>query len=144
MHYDDISSILAAHSAWLRGEEGGRHADLCGTDLRLANLRRANLRRANLRCVNLRGADLRGADLSGADLRGAELHGAKFSDDTVLPTGERYDAYLAEVLPALLNECDTTVPECVAAWDCDGAQGVDIPRHRVEQFIQLFDAGLIP
>ena len=74
----DLLSVLAAHRAWLRGEDGGscadlRGADLSRADLSRADLSRADLSRADLRDVVLSGADLRGADLSGADLRGADL-----------------------------------------------------------------------
>lgn len=82
----DIKLILEKHAKWIRGEDGGERADLCGADLRNADLcdadlrdadlRGADLRDADLYYANLRGADLRGADLSGADLRGANLHSA--------------------------------------------------------------------
>ena len=97
------------------------------------------------------GADLRGANLRGADLRGADLRGAK------LPTGEVWEDYLAEVVPALLAAGGHEVsPE---AWQCHtwnncpmaeafGVQRLDmvplLHRPRVEQFVQLYDAGLIP
>ena len=69
----DLSTILAAHRAWLRGEEGGRGAHLRGAHLRDAYLRDADLSGADLRDADLRGADLRDADLRGADLAGADL-----------------------------------------------------------------------
>ena len=82
----DIKLILEKHAKWIRGEDGGERADLCGADLRNADLcdadlrdadlRGADLRDADLYYADLRGADLRGADLSGADLRGANLHSA--------------------------------------------------------------------
>ena len=66
---ENISEILRKHKLWLKDEDGGERANLCGADLREANLREANLCGANLSCADLRGADLSGADLSGADLR---------------------------------------------------------------------------
>ena len=57
----DIKLILEKHAKWIRGEDGGEHANLCGADLRCADLSSANLRDANLRGANLRDANLRGA-----------------------------------------------------------------------------------
>jgi uncharacterized protein YjbI with pentapeptide repeats len=70
--------MLESHAAWLRGEPGGKCADLhsvnlAGADLAGANLRYASLRRADLAGVDLAGADLAGADLHGVDLAGADL-----------------------------------------------------------------------
>ena len=105
----DIKLILEKHAKWIRGEDGGECADLCGADLYDANLRNAdlcganlcgaNLRNADLRnanlcdadlyCANLRGADLCDADLCGANLCCANLRGAKNTDKTA------WDAYTA-------------------------------------------------
>ena len=62
---DELKAILDAHAKWLRGESGGKRADL----------QRAYLRGADLRGADLRGADLQRAYLQGADLRGADLQG---------------------------------------------------------------------
>ena len=72
----DLKEILRKHLMWLREEDGGERADLCGANLRYANLRGADLCGANLRGANLCGANLRGADLCGANLRYANLRGA--------------------------------------------------------------------
>ena len=69
----DLNTIIQLHEKWLRGELGGKKADLSYADLRYADLRSANLRYADLHGADLSYADLRGADLSGADLRGANL-----------------------------------------------------------------------
>ena len=71
----DIKDILDKHLKWLKDEDGGERANLCGANLRDADLRGANLRGANLRGANLRGANLRDADLRGANLRDADLRG---------------------------------------------------------------------
>ncbi len=39
----ELTEILRLHGMWLRGEAGGKRADLHGADLRGANLRGANL-----------------------------------------------------------------------------------------------------
>ena len=110
----DIKLILEKHAKWIRGEDGGERADLCGADLRDADLCGANLCDADLRnadlcgadlcdadlcganlcdadlCdANLRGADLCDADLCGANLCCANLRGAKNTDKTA------WDAYTA-------------------------------------------------
>ena len=82
---ENLKSIQA-HQKWLKGEEGGKRAnlqganlqraDLRGANLQRADLQRANLQRADLQRANLQGADLRGANLQGADLQGADLQGA--------------------------------------------------------------------
>ena len=58
-----LEAVLALHKQWLRGEEGGMHADLYCADLRGANLSGADLRYAELYGVDLQGADLRDVDL---------------------------------------------------------------------------------
>ena len=72
----NLNEILEKHLKWLRNEDGGERANLCGADLRGADLRGANLYGANLCGADLRGADLRGANLRGANLYGADLCGA--------------------------------------------------------------------
>ena len=62
MTIEKLKEILAKHTKWLRGDDGGERADLYGADLSGANLY---------------GADLSGADLSRADLSGANLYGAE-------------------------------------------------------------------
>ena len=161
--------------AYLRGANL-RGAYLRGAYLRGANLRGANLRGANLGDANLRGAylsdaDLRGANLSdaylrGANLRGAYLRGANLGDANLrgaknvrLPTGETWDDYLENTVPALLTAAGKSLESFKAHWACHtwdncpmahAFGGHDIHavpillRPRAEQFIQLFDAGQIP
>ena len=83
MDKQELKNILDKHLKWLRGENGGKRAnlfranlsgaDLSGANLSGADLSRANLSRANLFRANLSGADLSGANLSGADLSRANL-----------------------------------------------------------------------
>jgi len=83
---DELTAILAEHAKYLRGEDGGKRADLQeadlqGADLQEADLQGADLQGAYLQEANLQGADLQGADLQGAylqeaDLQGADLQGA--------------------------------------------------------------------
>jgi hypothetical protein len=115
----------------------------------------ADLRNADLRNADLRNADLSDADLSDADLRGADLRGAYLSGAT-LPTGETWETYCTEVVPALLAAGGH--PVACDAWRCHdwtnclvaSAFGVDgitkVPalyRPRAEQLIQFFDAHLL-
>jgi len=142
-----------------------RNADLSDADLRNADLRNADLRNADLRNADLRNAVLRNAVLSGAVLRNAVLSGADLSDadlrnavlrNAVLRTGETWETYLKEVVPALLAAGGH--PVACNSWQCHtwenclvaSAFGVksiqDVPalyRPRCEQLIQLFDAGLV-
>jgi hypothetical protein len=136
-----------------------READLSGANLRGADLSGANLRGANLSWANLREANLREADLSGANLRGA-----KEIDSMVMPDGLTFAEYKRDVVPALLTAGGKTLDDIKAAgaWDCHDwfncpmhvAFGVNatsemvgpmaIYRQRAGEFIQFFDAGLIP
>ena len=73
---EKLKEILASHGKWLRCENGGERANLCGADLSEADLHSANLSCANLSCANLCGADLSNADLHSANLSNADLHSA--------------------------------------------------------------------
>ena len=79
MDKQELKNILDKHLKWLRGENGGKRADLSGADLSRADLSRADLSRADLFGANLFGADLFGADLSRADLSRADLSRANLS-----------------------------------------------------------------
>lgn len=72
---EKLKEIIASHGKWLKGENGGKSADLSNADLRYASLGGANLD-----CAKLYGADLRGAVLRNAKLYGADLHDAKLSN----------------------------------------------------------------
>jgi hypothetical protein len=130
-------------------------ANLEGANLEGANLKWANLKGANLKGANLKWANLEGANLEWANLEGANLEGAN------LPTGEQYETYLSEVVPALLAAGGRSIGDILATgcWRCHewancpmhaafGIQGTSegpiLLRPRIEQFVQLFDAGLIP
>ena len=136
---EQVAKILADHKLWADGKPGGSRADLSG---------------ANLRGANLSGANLSDANLSDANLSGAYLSGA------YLPTGEKWETYLAEVLPKLLVAGGKTVEQVMAtgAWQChqwdncpmhaafdidSSADGPALLRPRIAQFVQLFDAQLI-
>lgn len=45
---EKLKEILASHSKWLRGENGGGKADLCKADLSNSSLRATDLRHTNL------------------------------------------------------------------------------------------------
>ena len=121
----------------------------------------ADLRDANLSGANLRDADLSGADLSGADLSDADLSGAKNVGDFTMSDGLKFSEYLRDVVPALLTAGGKTVKEIVdsGAWDChswdncpmhvafgieDANEAPPLLRARVKEFVQFFDAKLIP
>ena len=68
MDKQELKNILDKHLKWLRGENGGKRADLSGADLSWANLSRADLSGADLSGANLSWAYLSGADQRGDDL----------------------------------------------------------------------------
>ena len=105
--------------------------------------------------IYLGGANLRGANLRGAYLSGAYLGGA------TMPGGETWEEYLSEVVPALLVAGGHPLAEVATerAWAChdwancpmagafDAHSVDDVPllhRPRAVEFIQFFDARLIP
>src|SRR5437667_95588 len=113
-----------------------------------------------LRGANLGGADLRGANLGGANLRGANLGGGNLRGATI-PTGETWEQYLDSVVPAFLTAGGKRLEEVATEehWNCHdwnncptaaafpgcGIEAVPVLlRPRAEQFIQFFDARLIP
>ena len=111
---------------------------------------------ADLSSADLSYADLSSANLSGANLRGANLKEAK---NLVLPTGETWEQYLTETVPALLTAGGKPLESFGEHFQCHDwtncpmahAFGVHdlnaIPilfRPRADQFIQLYDAGQIP
>ncbi len=98
-------------------------------------------------------ADLHGADLQDANLLGADLRGAG------IDTGETLAEYIRDVVPVLCMAGGKPLAEVAAAWDCHswencpmavafGVKGIeDVPafyRPRARQFVQFFDARLIP
>jgi hypothetical protein len=140
-------------------------AHLEGAWLEGANLKGANLVGAHLEGAHLEGAWLEGAWLEGAHLEGTHLEGAHLEgthlEGAWLPTGETWREYLDHVVPALLTTGGNSIAQIVesGAWQCHSWDNCpmaiafnvhkpdDCPillRPRVRQFVQLFDAGLIP
>ncbi len=73
-----LVEVLEDHRRWLVNPNDGWPANLCETNLRLADIQGADLRRANLRGANLEAVDITGINLSGANLQGANLQDASF------------------------------------------------------------------
>ena len=96
MTNDELKKIIEKHEKWLKDQEGGERANLCGADLRGANLCGANLRGANLCDANLRGANLCDANLRVANLCCADLRGANLCDANL---------YDAENIPFIQMSC---------------------------------------
>lgn len=93
----NLLRVLAAHHAWLRGEQGGERADLSGLDLTEVDLKGADLTDADLAGTDLSGADLRDSKLVRANLRQAFLRGADLRESNL--TG-------ADLSEADLRDCD--------------------------------------
>jgi hypothetical protein len=163
---EELAAILALHLKWRRDDPTGERADLREADLQGANLQEAYLRGAYLRGANLREADLRGANLREANLREADLREANLRE-AMMPAGYRWEAYCAELVPALCTAGGKALAEVATpeTWGCHNwqekegdlacpmavafnARGIEniplIYRDQAASFIQLFDAGLIP
>jgi len=133
-------------------------ANLARANLDGANLDGANLARANLDGANLDRANLARANLDGANLDGANLARANLDDDTQL-TSETWKEYREKIVPALCTAGGKTLVKVAAAWDCHTWQncpmavafdihspeeGPALLLPRIREFVQLFDAKLIP
>lgn len=136
-------------------------ADLSYADLSYADLSYADLSYADLAHANLCNAYLFEANLHKADLNHANLTDAKYVGDFTMPNGMKFSEYLRDVVPALLTAGGKTLAEIIAAkaWKCHSwrncpmhvafgiqnlAEGPPLLRARIEEFINYFDAGLIP
>lgn len=75
MSMEELNRILEEHEKWLRGEAGGKQADLSSISLQGVDLSGHNLER-----IKLNSADLYGANFKGANLQGAELHAADLTN----------------------------------------------------------------
>lgn len=81
--------------------------------------------------------------------------------DWIMPDGIKFSQYLAEVVPALLTAGGKTMQQILASkcWDCHSwdncpmhvahgikstSDGPALLRGRIREFVQLFDAGMIP
>ena len=165
----DLARAYLARADLARADLTGAYlagAYLTGADLTGAYLAGAYLADADLAGANLAGAYLAGAYLAGAYLAGANLAGADFTraenvGDFTMADGLKFSEYLRDVVPALLTAGGKTVEDVVSsgAWDCHSwdncpmAVAFDIGtsdkappllRARVREFVQFFDAGLIP
>jgi uncharacterized protein YjbI with pentapeptide repeats len=135
------------------------HSDIA-SDVSAA-VREAAVRGANLRCAYLQGANLQDANLRGAYLQGANLQDANLRGNTRMPHGETWQEYLELVVPQLCTAGGKLLSAvaCEAHWTCNSwdncpmAAAFDVHseeetplllRPRVREFVQLFDAGLIP
>ena len=111
---EKLKEIIASHGKWLRGEDGGKRANLRYADLRSANLYNADLRYADLYNADLRYADLRSANLYDANLRYADLRSANLYDanlcDANLRSASLYKAYHQIVR---IGSRDATTTYCV-------------------------------
>ena len=134
-------------------------ASLEGASLKGAFLKGASLENASLEGASLENASLEGASLRGAFLKGASLRGALNVESAIIDTGETLGEYIRDVVPVLLTAGGKSIEEVAAAWENHGwdncpmavAFGIHDPnaapalwRHRVRQFVTLFDSGLLP
>ena len=144
MTKEEIATILDLHTKWLRGEDGGKRANLVGADLvganlaganlaranlsganlARANLAYANLARANLAGANLAGAYLANANLAGANLARANLAGANLADaylvdanlvGATMPDGRKWEDYRCDHLAGICSEPEV-IARALAAW----------------------------
>jgi hypothetical protein len=158
-----LGDTLQKHKVWLANEEGGKRANLRGTNLSVANLReadlrradlsRADLRRADLRRANLIGADLSRADLSGANLYEANLSGANLSGANLSGANlSGADLSEADLIEANLSRADLRRADLSGAnlieanlieADLSGATGLVEPAQWLKENFETDDKGII-
>jgi uncharacterized protein YjbI with pentapeptide repeats len=169
LRWADMSGAYL-HGAYLRASDlsevnlSGAYldeADLSNAILIGADLSEADLTEAKLSKANLSGVNLSGANMLEANLRCSKLNDAKFSDNTIMPYGETWREYLEVLVPRLLTAGGKPLAtvarpehwECRDWNNCPMAIAFDIPdvfqaplllRPRVIEFVQFFDANLIP
>lgn len=124
---EELKEILKKHKMWLKGEKGGKCADLSNTNLSNANLWNANLIYVNLNGANLSNAGLWNANLTSADLSNANLTYADLSNANLnhanLTSANLSDADLSN---ANLNHANLSDANLINAdlrgtnlWDAD-------------------------
>jgi hypothetical protein len=109
MKQPEISYIIELHERWLKGEAGGKPADLRGADLSYLDLSGANLKNAEMSDVNLSHANLSGAILDRANLRSVDFRGANLRQASLIYADLRWsvldgaDLYQANFRDARLD-----------------------------------------
>ena len=86
---DELGKILADHKLYLDGN-GGKRANLSGSDLRGSNLSDSNLRGSDLSGSNLSGINLSHSNLSDSDLSGSDLSGSDLSHSNLRHSNLRH------------------------------------------------------
>ncbi|GAB6909756.1 hypothetical protein JCM12296A_56040 [Desulfosarcina cetonica] len=144
IHADDLTRTLAEHRKWLRGEAGGKQAELqraklSGADLEGAGLARANLQGARLEEANLEEAVLNRANLKEAVLIKANLKGAVLIKANLKGAGmDEANLQGAELIKANLQGATLSLANLQGArMDEANLQGAGI------QLAKLQGAGLI-
>lgn len=96
---DQISSKIAAHSRWLRGETNGECADFSNADLSGANFSYCFLSKANFSNSILRDCNFMESDLCDCNFSNADLGYANFDDANLIGANFRHancqDAFFA-------------------------------------------------
>ncbi len=90
MSMEELNRILEEHEKWLRGEAGGKQANLSSISLQGVDLSGRNLARIRLSSADLYGANFEGANLQGAKLFSADLTNADLTNANLEKAGLAY------------------------------------------------------
>lgn len=123
-----VKQILDEHVKWLRGEEGGRRANLTGADLTRTDLTGADLTEASLTKASLRDADLTGASLREANLTGTDLTWAKLTGTDL----READLARANLFNVVGKEIIVFQFGQHFAYSCDGNIKIGCQEHSIE------------
>lgn len=90
MSMEELNRILEEHEKWLRGEAGGKQANLSSISLQGVDLSGRNLARIRLSSADLYGANFEDANLQGAQLFSADLTNADLTNANLEKAGLAY------------------------------------------------------
>ncbi len=90
MSMEELNRILEEHEKWLRGEAGGKQANLSSISLQGVDLSGRNLARIRLSSADLYGANFEDANLQGAQLFSADLTNADLTNASLEKAGLAY------------------------------------------------------
>ena len=135
---EKFNTILLEHDKWLRGDVGGKQADLSGMELRNISLKGINLSHAILEGTNFDESSLESADLSYANLKKATFKNADLSYANLRGTFLRHVDFRGTNLTETDFKDANIDSSCLCFWcgtlktDFDDKQLIQIAYHLVK------------
>ena len=128
-----LTEVLLKHKKWLRGEAGGKRANLSNTDLRNINLSCSNLSYSDLHKINLSNSDLSGSNLSYTNLSNSDLSGSNLRFSNLSNSKLRN-----------INLCNSDLSNSnLCGSDLSGVKGLISPSEFMVKNFEKTDEGYI-